>query len=151
MVLSWFRPARSYSGRPWLDSQRRMHQPCKSDNSDEPWVPEGQSGRNFWGAFLKSGRTRGPGKALQNVGGEVRTPGAGPTSKMYPNKSGQTAFRYPGTLEPEICDFDQTPTYNLPLMPLPNTPTGGESFRTSLVLFTTRFAPTITQLYLRSK
>ena len=85
MALSWFRPARSYSGRPWLDSQRRMHQPCKSDNSDEPWVPEGQSGRNFGGAFLKSGRTRGPGKALQNVGAR-----SGPPGPARPQKCTQT-------------------------------------------------------------
>ncbi len=38
-----------------------------------------QSGLDFWGVFLRSGRPRAP--------------GADQTSKTHPNKSGQTAFR----------------------------------------------------------
>ena len=53
--------------------------------------------------FLRSGRPRGPGKPFQNVGGFAPhifeglpgPPGAGQTSKTHPNKSGQTAFKYP--------------------------------------------------------
>ncbi len=33
------------------------------------WVPEGSLARIFWGPFLRSGRPRGPGKALKSVGG----------------------------------------------------------------------------------
>ncbi len=48
---------------------------------------------------MRSGRPRGPEKALKNVGAKPPTffkaSGAGQTSKMEPNKFGQTAFRYP--------------------------------------------------------
>ncbi len=57
----------------------------------------------FPGTFLKSGRPRGPGEALKNVGGLAYRifegfpgpPGAGQTSKMNPKNFGQTAFSYP--------------------------------------------------------
>ena len=37
------------------------------------WVPEGSLAGFCWGAFLRSGRPRGPGKALKKVGGEAPT------------------------------------------------------------------------------
>jgi hypothetical protein len=68
---------------------------------------------DFLGAFLRSGWPRGPGKALKKVGGFAphisegpsRVPGAGQTSKMHPQKPGQTAFRYPGvrSLSPKFA------------------------------------------------
>ncbi len=37
----------------------------------QDWVPEGSLARFFRGAFLRSGRPRGPGKPFKNVGGFV--------------------------------------------------------------------------------
>jgi hypothetical protein len=58
-----------------------------------PSVPGRESGRICLGAFLKSGRPRGPGKALNNVGGEAPNifgglpgPRAGQNSKMHTTK-----------------------------------------------------------------
>jgi hypothetical protein len=66
------------------------------------WVPEG-SLAGFWGgAFLKSGRPRGPGNVSKNVGGFAQHifegfpgPRGRPDRKMHPQKSGQSVFRYP--------------------------------------------------------
>ncbi len=41
------------------------------NNNPEPWVPEGSLAGFFRGAFLRSGRPRGPGKAFKNVAGEA--------------------------------------------------------------------------------
>ena len=67
------------------------------------WVPEGSLAGFIWGAFLRSGRPRRPGKALKNVGGFAPhmfeglpgPPGPARPQKRTPKKSGQTAFRYP--------------------------------------------------------
>ena len=55
------------------------------------WVPEGSLAGFFWGAFLRSGRPRGPGTTLKKVGAsppaDLRAfpgPGAGQTSKTHP-------------------------------------------------------------------
>ncbi len=57
---------------------------------------------DFWGAFLRFGWPRGPGKAFKNVGGEASHifegfpgPRGRPDPKKSPQKFGQTAFRYP--------------------------------------------------------
>jgi hypothetical protein len=67
------------------------------------WVPEGSLAGFLLGAFLRSGRPRGPGKALKKVGGEAPhifeglfgAPGPARRQTGTPKKSGQTAFRYP--------------------------------------------------------
>jgi hypothetical protein len=74
------------------------------------WVPEGSLAGFLLGAFLRSRRPRGPPKGLQKCGGRSpphfyrpsRAPGAGETSKMHPNTSGQIAFRYPDDDDPCI-------------------------------------------------
>jgi hypothetical protein len=67
------------------------------------WVPEGSLAGFLLGAFLKSGRPRRPGNALQNAGGEAPhileglpgPPGPARPQKGTPKKYGQTAFRNP--------------------------------------------------------
>ncbi len=66
------------------------------------------SGRICLGAFLRSSRPRGPGKAFKNVGGEAPhiyeglpgLPGPARLQKCT-RKSGQTAFRHPACRTPE--------------------------------------------------
>ncbi len=78
----------------------------------------------FWGAFLKSGRPRGPGKALKNVRGFAPHilegfPGPpGPARlKKTPQKSGQTAFRYPARRDQVWLDnyIEQAHKHPLPI------------------------------------
>jgi hypothetical protein len=75
---------------------------------------------------LRSGRPRGPGKALKNVGGFAShnfegfpgPPGPARPQKRTPKKPGQTAFRYP---EKNACIESSTATLQQPQ----TLPTGG--------------------------
>ena len=65
------------------------------------WVLERNLACVLGGAFLKSGRPRGPGKAFKNVGGfahhflnSLTGPRGRPGLKKAPNTSGQIAFRF---------------------------------------------------------
>ncbi len=110
-------PVGFWNGSDRLDPQNQRNQAPELKLREDPWVktkvcgrfwvPEGNLAGSFGGACLKSGRPRGPGKALRKAGSEAPDifegfpgpPGPGQTSKMHPQKSGQTAFKYPA-LEP---------------------------------------------------
>jgi hypothetical protein len=55
---------------------------------------------HFWGAFLRSGWPRGPGRALKNVGAFPGPRGRPDLKKRTPLKSGQTAAR---TQNSDLC------------------------------------------------
>ncbi len=67
---------------------------------------------------MKSGRSRGPGKAFKNVGGEAPPtflrvfpgPRGRPDLKDAPHKSGKTAFRYPVKVPNEQQSLSQIGT-----------------------------------------
>ncbi len=81
-----------------LPPQGRQHlhtKPCRrsAEQSHQHrlvynWVPEGSLAGFCLGAFLGSGRPRGPGKAFQNVGGEAPT-----FLKAFPGPRGRPNFK----------------------------------------------------------
>jgi hypothetical protein len=95
--------------------------------------------RELRGAFLMSGRPRGTGTALKNVGAKPPTflqafPGSRgrPDFKNAPQKSGQTAFRYPagqGCGEQQKKEKQQVPSFCF-LLPEPGDTSGRRCSRT---------------------
>ncbi len=83
-------------------TEKRTKNPIKSLFKPCYWVPEGNLAGILGGAFLRSGRSREPGKAFKKVGGFAPRileglPGhLGPARPQNATKnSDQTALRYP--------------------------------------------------------
>ncbi len=75
---------------PKINDFRPAQKPCIKNPSayySYYWVPDGSLAGFLEGAFLKSGRPRGPGKAFKKVEGLPRPPGpAGPQKRTTKNR-----------------------------------------------------------------